>query len=387
MSISRRSLISSSTTAATVAAVSTRRGNAQDATPSPVAGDPTREERVLAVMEEHNIPGAIVLHESPETGRWTAAFGIADLETGKPMTTDMHMRIGSITKTFTATMILQLVDQGVLSLEDTLAGVYPELADVQNADSMTIRHLLTMQSGLVDPEYPRAIEGDGSTMVPGPSYTPDEILGLVADQPAAFLPGEGGMYSNINYLLLGMVAEHLTGTPWRDMVRTGILDEVGLEQTSLPETSDLPAPSPRGYAYPQRDPREGSQASPVPPAGPEDVTELNPLISGPSGSMISTLGDLRIWLSHLWEGTLLSPEFQRTRLDFAGATDLQGFSYSFGLGAIDGLVGHTGNIDGFSSGMFYQPQRHTSVIALTNVYPASADADAAMLLIEAMLAE
>src|SRR5690606_12683394 len=150
MSISRRSFISSSTTAATVAAVSTRRGNAQDATPSPVAGDPTREERVLAVMEKHNIPGAIVLHESPETGRWTAALGVADLETGKPMTTDTSMRIGSITKAFTATMILQPVDQGALALDDTLATLLPSQSGLPNADAITLRHLLTMQSGIPD---------------------------------------------------------------------------------------------------------------------------------------------------------------------------------------------------------------------------------------------
>lgn len=384
MNLSRRSLISASSAGVVASALSIPAITRASQTPSPdtatpSAGEANIEATLRATIDEHDIPGAIVLVASPELGHLTTAVGVANLETGAPMTVDMHMRIGSITKTFTATMVLQLVDQGALALDDTLAALYPELASLPNADSMTVRHLLAMQSGVVDPEIETEV-------TPGPNgFTPEEILELMANTPAAFAPGEEGMYANLNYLILGMVAEHVTGTPWRDLIQTGILDEAGLVDTSIPETVELPSPSPRGYVFRHPVPQPAGSATPAATAGPKDVTELDPSTLGASGSMVSTAHDLNKWMSTLIEGTLLSSESHAAQFDVSNAKKFDGITYGLGIGNVDGLVGHVGGIEGFSSSMFHVPDRETTIVTLANVYPAREGGDPSFALMEAIL--
>lgn len=148
MTLSRRKLITSSAAGFTASALAAPALTIAHQTATPGADASGRESALLAAMEQHGIPGAIVLLDSPETGLWKTALGVANIESGEPMTADMHMRIGSVTKTFTATMILQMVGQGALTLDDTLAALLPEHADLPNADTISVRHLLTMQSGL-----------------------------------------------------------------------------------------------------------------------------------------------------------------------------------------------------------------------------------------------
>lgn len=392
MPLTRRSLLTTTAAGAAVSALAhpTLPVRGQRATPQP--GSLDLESALLATIEEHDIPGALALVDSPDAGVRMAAVGVANLETGEPMTTDMHLRIGSITKTFTATMILQLVDQGAMALDDTLADLLPGLSDLPNADTTTIRQLLTMQSGL--PDYLTTNEALEASLSPDVdhAYPPDELLGYIADEPAVFAPGEKGMYSNTNYLVLSMVAEHLTGTPWQELIRTGILDEVGLEHTSVPETSTLPDPSPRGYAFPSdltgpESTLAGAtpeSAQPIAPDGPFDLTEINPSIPGPAGSMISTLTDLHTWMSVLREGSLLSPDLQKERLDLAKGIRVQGavgeMTYGLGITEVDGMIGHGGGLSGFRATMYHAPDTETTIVTMTNVLPARGGSDPAGVL-------
>lgn len=355
----------------------------QPASPAAAAG---LEERVLATMEQHGIPGAIVLLDSPETGLWKAALGVANLETGDPMTTDMHVRIGSITKTFTSTMILQMVDQGSLALDDTLAMLLPSQADLPNADTVTLRHLLTMQSGL--PDYinmDSVVNADPYQSIPA-----EELIALIEGMDAEFSPGAQSAYSNTNYVLLGMIAEEATGTPWPELVQANILDEVGLAHTTMPTGPELPAPSPRGYDYGMSELLSGTPtATPDVDAMPTDMTLINTSVLGPAGGMISTLDDLQSWFDVLLNGTLLSPELQEDRLDLSDEgyieSPIGGMTYGLGLTLKDGGIGHDGGIYGFRSIMAFWPETESTLIAMTNVVPTRDGLDPTAILTEAIL--
>lgn len=393
MSLSRRTFLTSSTAGAAAVAIPSLAFARQQATPAgatPVVDPADLEARVLAAMEQHGIPGAIVLYDAPETGIWKAALGVANIETGEPMTTDMHMRIASITKTFTSTMILQLVDQGALAMDDTLASLLPSQASLPNADAITLRHLLTMQSGL--PDYVSAsavLEED-----PSADVTDEDLVALVADMDAEFAPGEDTRYSNTNYILLGMIATEVTGTPWAEIIQASILDEVGLANTLVPTGPELPAPSPRGYAYdlqyvltgtPSATPMTGATLEPT------DVTLMNPGTPGAAGNMISTVDDLYTWMGALMDGSLLSPELQADRMDFSDERSMESpigkQSYGLGLTQAAGAIGHDGGITGFRSSMQFWPDTGTTLITLANVIPTRDSQDPAAILISAVLGE
>ena len=389
MSISRRTLIQSSAASAlALPSLASARHQATPQNATPVADAADREARLLAAMEEHGIPGAVVLLDSPETGLWKTALGVADLETGEPMTVDMHMRIASITKTFTSTMILQLVDQGTIAMDDTLAALLPSQAGLPNADAITLRHLLTMQSGL--PDYvsmENVLDGD-----PHATMTDEDVIGLIDGMDARFSPGQQSEYSNTNYILLGMIAREVTGTPWAELVQTGILDEVGLEHTSIPTGPELPDPSPRGYVYDMALLQTGTpSATPAPDALPTDMTLMNPTLPGAAGNMISTVDDLYTWMGVLLEGSLLSPELQADRLDFSDEgvieSPIGGMPYGLGLTQIMGAIGHDGGITGFRSSMLAVPETGETLITLANVIPTRDGQDPAEILMHALLAD
>jgi D-alanyl-D-alanine carboxypeptidase len=388
MSISRRTFLTSSTAGAVLAAMTLPSLAVANQMETPITDASDREERLLSAMEQHGIPGAIVLLDSPETGLWKTALGVANLETGEPMTVDMHMRIGSITKTFSSTMILQLVDQGALAMDDTLATLLPSYRSLPNADTITLRHLLTMQSGLPDfINMSGVLDAD-----PYATKTDHQMISLIETMNAEFSPGENSKYSNTNYILLGMIAREVTGTPWAELVQTGILDQVGLANTMIPTGPELPHPAPRGYDYGMMELTTGApSATSAPEREPVDMTLSNPFSSGAAGNMISTVDDLHTWMGVLLDGSLLSPTLQDDRMDFSDegfiGSPIGGMTYGLGLALKDGAVGHDGGIPGFRSVMGYLPERESTVIIMTNVVPTRDGQDPVPILMEAVLGE
>jgi D-alanyl-D-alanine carboxypeptidase len=154
-----------------------------------------------------SIPGVIVGVWQDGQPDYVRAFGVQDTATGAPMTPDLFMRIGSNTKSFTTTAILQLVDQGMISLDDPIAMYVP---GVPNGDRITIRHLAGMRSGLfsytnsVIPQWPSD---------PQHQWTAEELLAVSFSQPPLFEPDAEFDYSNTNTVLLGLVVEEVTGQP------------------------------------------------------------------------------------------------------------------------------------------------------------------------------
>lgn len=340
---------------------------------APAPADP--EDSITATMEELSIPGANVLLDRPCGGTstahltWTAALGVSDLRNRTPMSPDLHMRIGSITKTMTATVVLQLIDEGSFTLDDTLATLLPDVPPVPNAEQITVRHLLSMRSGIfdyVDDEtfFPQVLAD------PTRPWTPQEMIALAGKHDPLFAPGGDFAYSNTNFILLGLIIEDRTKQPIAEALTRRLFAPLGMVHTSLPDDETLREPFAHGYIS---DPRQDTGEL-------VDMTVFNATAAWAAGGVVSTVGDLHIWLKALVEGSLLSDELQRERLDFIPVErDPREPSYGYGLGIVnfDGQIGHDGSILGFNSLAIYHPETGESTIVLANLDPTKDGEEAA----------
>src|SRR3712207_3661572 len=212
-------------------------------------------------MRLDDLPGVVVGVWVPGEGRYVVARGKANLKTGEKRDIDDPFRIGSITKTFVATAVLQLVEEGKLSKTDELSEWYP---DFPNAEKITIEHLLRMQSGIVDPHEP--FEQLSS---------PEEVIEATVRLGGAFLaPGQRTEYRNVNYLILGEIISKVSGKDTGDHIAQSILRPLGLKNTIYPTNNDLPGDL-HGYSY---DFSSGDL---------KDTTSFNTAPVGGAGAMIS----------------------------------------------------------------------------------------------------
>jgi D-alanyl-D-alanine carboxypeptidase len=346
---------------------------APDEPATPAATDV--EDAITSTMQAHAIPGANVILDRPDTGAWTASLGVSDLQRGTPMSPDLHMRIGSITKTMTATVVLQLVDEGTLGLDDTLAALLPDLTTIPYAERITVRHLLSMKSGvfdyLKDESFLPQVLAD-----PTRPWTPPEIIALAAGHEPDFAPGEDIAYSNTGYILLGLIVDHRTREPIGAALARRLFAPLGMTHTSLPDDASLPEPFAHGYVA---DPRKNGELA--------DLTALNATVACAAGGVVSTVGDLHTWLKELVGGSLISAELQRERLTFTAFKRDPGappFGYGLGLANLDGQIGHDGSILGFHSLAGHRPEAGESTVILANLDPTGDDKDATESIAEAI---
>jgi D-alanyl-D-alanine carboxypeptidase len=235
-----------------------------------------------------------------DSGARQAASGVADLRTGRPMRPELHFRAGSLTKSLVATVVLQLVAEGRLSLQDSLQRWLPGI--LPYGEQVTIRQLLNHTSGV--PHNWATVE---QTLYRSPGgrfrvWTPRKLVALVADQPPDFPPGTAWSYSNTGYLLLGLVVEAASGSALGQELHRRILGPLGLHGTSFPGTSSgIPSPRSRGYSLPL-----GPRGEPL--DGPLlDVTAQNPSWAWAAGALVSDLEDLIGFFRGLLGGWLLDP--------------------------------------------------------------------------------
>src|SRR4051794_11200795 len=217
-SASRRAVVGGAAGAAAtvLAATFARPAHAQDGTPAASAAatmPPFPPDEQLALdqivatrLGGQMVPGAVAGVSIPGRGSWVSAQGIADLGNAAPIAADDHFRIGSVSKTFTATVILQLVDEGKLSLDETLE---PYVPGIPNGTTITIRQVLQMTAGIydfsLDEQFAAAYDRDPTTL-----FTPDDVVAIVQRHGPDFAPGASLSYSDTNYILLGLVIEKLT---------------------------------------------------------------------------------------------------------------------------------------------------------------------------------
>jgi D-alanyl-D-alanine carboxypeptidase len=337
----------------------------------------TLEPAMLARMKELRVPGAVAFVDQPGIGSWTAALGVSNLKTGEPMRTDMHLRIGSVTKTFTGTVILQLVDEGKLRLDDPVARYLPE---VPNGANITIRQLLNMTSGLAsytqDLAWNQALDAN-----PQRVWTPQELVAIGLALPPEFAPGEGYYYSNTNTVLLGMIIERITGKHVEDEYAARIFAPLGMRETSMPprDVAAIPAPFAHGYMYGTNvedltaTVSTGEAALRVNAAAglPGDWTGMSHSWAWAAGGAVSTVRDMGIYAKALATGALISPAMQKERLTFVQTASAPGApGYGLAVANIGGYIGHTGELPGFQIFEGYNAQTGTTIVVMTNLQKA-----------------
>jgi D-alanyl-D-alanine carboxypeptidase len=322
-------------------------------------------------MTEYGVPGAAVGVWVPGKGAWTRAAGLADIDNGVPARTEMTWPLRSVTKSYTVTLILQLVDERTIRLDDTI-DTYVD--GVTNGDEITLRQLADMSSGNAD--YTADAFLAEFRKDPSRIFTLQELNGFVLGEPEQFPPGARKVYTNANTNLLGAVVEKVTGRPYADVLEERILQPLGQRDTRyLLDAGTWAEPHPVGYA-----PGEG---------GPETQPD-NLSIFGPAGSMITTIEDGRVWGEILATGALLKPETQAERqeggpLEAGPPYDL----YALGMGRTDGWWGHNGEGLGFTAAVFHHPDTGATVVAFmneSNVVPKAHPADQLFRRVAAILA-
>lgn len=295
---------------------------------------------------------------------WTGAAGVSDLENQAPADPAGYFRIGSVSKSFTAALVLILVDQGLIELDVPLQELLPDV--LAPADALiTVRHLLQHTSGLADYEQlvgmgsPEAIVERRSQV-----YPLDELIALALDQPRLFAPGTNQAYASTNYLLLQALIEQVTGESYGAALQRWVLEPVGLTQTFAPGTDPtLPAPSAHGYVTV---PLNG-QPTPV------DISEWNPSVAAASGELISTLADLTTFLKALLAGEIVPPPLLEVMLTrFPDAQLGPGAAYGLGITLLDlpcgvTIYGHGGNVPGYGTQLYGTQDGRILAVSVTTL--------------------
>jgi D-alanyl-D-alanine carboxypeptidase len=269
------------------------------------------------------LPGVVALASSPED-HWEGAAGLADLDTGERMTPSHRFRVASVMKPFIATVVLQLVDEGVLELDGEAAPV---------AGGVTVRQLLNHTSGL--PNYRDDIVELFEPYRRDRAYRwpvgQRELLAAALDRPRLFLPGEGWAYSGSNYLALGLLVEETTGTSLRDELRRRIFEPLGLDATDLPAEATATDGLARGY-LPADNPA-------IPATEPVDATELDLPFNWAGGGMVSTGRDLARFLQALFGGELLPPNLRAEMLRTVPSGWDESDAYGLGIEQVSSVMG------------------------------------------------
>ncbi|MGR4878089.1 serine hydrolase domain-containing protein [Streptomyces sp. LARHCF249] len=314
--------------------------------PGPADGGPSRDKSLQQqldqlVAQDDGPPGVIaLLTQGNRTQVYTA--GVGDIATGRPPHPDDHMRIASIAKAFSGAVALQLVDQGRLSLDDTIGEHLPDQPTAWH--TVTLRQLLQHTSGLPDysaaPEFLEILAAD-----PRHVFDPRRLLDFVAGEPLLFEPGSLYEYSNSDNIAVALMAEAVTGRRYEDLLQDLVYRPLDLRRTSLPLGHQLPRPYLHGYDV-------------LPPAEPQDISEALG-VSGiwASGGIVSTPRELGAFIRAYGGPALLSEKTRKEQLTFrpgdssepagpgTNAAGLAIFQYTTRCGV---LYGHSGNFPGYT---------------------------------------
>jgi D-alanyl-D-alanine carboxypeptidase len=314
-----------------------------------------------ALAAAPDLPGMWIGVWDPEKGVHIGAYG--DAVAGQTAATpEDHSRIGSVTKTFTATAVLEQVAGGELALDETIEEVLPDLAETYpDLAPITVEQLLAMRSGIPDYANTGAVTGP---VVEDPTkvWTVDEIIATTLEEEPLQPPGTPG-YSTTNYLILGEMLEAVTGEPVEQVIN-GVAEEAGLSDTALqePEETQMPDPSSHGYL---NDPGVQSLAEAGITAEPgQDVTDWTVSWGQAGGGMYSTVADMGTWAATGLGNTLLPADLGDQRLQTQPIPE-----GDYGLGIFDwgnGWIGHTGQLIGWESLVAYNTDTGAVFVGMVN---------------------
>ena len=348
-------------------------GSAADTTTAGGGGERASTADLDAALEksfqQSDAPGVVAAVQTPEY-TWIRALGVADRASEEPMTPEVYHRIGSVTKTFTATLLLQAAGDGLLSLDDTIDQY---IKGVPNGDEITLRQMANMTSGVATYSETKKFDGDPGAD-PYRVWEPEELAKIGIEDSPLFDPGTEFNYSNTNYVLLGLVLEQVTGKPIGELYRQRIIQPLDLKDTSFPDASDNSLPEPHAQGYTLQGQPSGGE--------PVDATDWNVSWTWTAGGMISTVDDLLAYGRALGSGKgLLSPAQQDERIDSLVSDvppfdqpPLKGdFGYGLGLMKEHGWIGHGGELPGYNTSLYYNQELDAVLVVEANSDISSGD--------------
>ena len=334
-------------------------GTVGGATPPPSAASQSVQRAIVAAVENDRriyggrtpVPGVVIGVWDGSGGSYVRAFGYADLGSKRPLSSVDHFRIGSNTKTFVVSGILQLVDEKKLSLDDPVSR-FAIGVRVPNADKITIRELCNMRSGLFEAfDSPQFNHID---LTPEMKFDLRTIIGWAVQQKPYFAPGKGYHYSNTNYLIRGLIIETVTHDSVGDQIRKRLLKPFALSQTSYPDSQAMPAPWAHGYGLDKH-------------RAWEDVSGTIPVSAmGAAGAMISDMADIKRWIQLYVTGQTSAPATYRALMECIPIGD-GNLAFGLGLGCSAGWYDYTGGLPGYNTADYYFPATGATIVAWVDV--------------------
>jgi CubicO group peptidase (beta-lactamase class C family)/uncharacterized protein YneR len=306
-------------------------------------------DKVLSGQFKPGEPGCAALVAKNGQIIYKKAFGMANLELNVPMQPDMVFRIGSITKQFTAVAILQLMEQGKLSLQDEITKFIPDYPT--QAYKITIEHLLTHTSGIKSytsmPEFQKIMRTD---------MKPEEVVNFFKNQPMEFAPGTKFNYNNSGYFLLGYIIEKITGRTYPEYLEENFFRPLGMTNTLYGSDSKIVKNRAWGY-QPDGD-------------GVKNADMMSMTLPFSAGSIQSTVEDLFKWNQAVHAYKLVKKETIEKAFTEYKLSDGQGTKYGYGwfLNQIQGspTIEHAGGISGYLTNAVYLPGQDVFVAVFSN---------------------
>ena len=317
---------------------------------------------VAASMAESTPPGVVIAISGPR-GRYMKAYGNTKASGGRPVTIDDHFRIASMTKSFTSTLVMRAIAAGLLTLDDVLETYVP---GVPNGTTITIRHLLSMRSGIPDYNTKPAV---GLYLVLRPTAPWDEqkTLFYIKGLTPLFTPGTGYSYSNSNFVLLGLILRAVTGTYIRDLIVGDLITPLDLTETTWDVGAD----------------GKGTAVVKAPAGG---TAQWNPDFLGAAGAMTSTAGDLILWAQAMRDHTRVdstvwahwtdadspSSDFYGYPAPFVEGTPAK-FGYGLGLESTGTWFGHGGSWFGYDGWFAFEKNTGACIAVVENKQTSTKD--------------
>lgn len=303
------------------------------------------QSRLNRIRGAWGVQAAVIM---PGQGMWVGTSGRNTIAPDDKINSELRFSVGSITKTFVAALIMQLVEEDTLTLEDTLEQWLPDLVHEEyRPGAVTVRQLLGHRSGIFDmtahPQFSSDVAQDATR-----KFTPEETVAY-SDRSPYFAPGEGFAYSNTGYNLLGLIAEKATKSSIHEEIRRRFLDPFNLNTTYLEVAEEATGEAAHGYE------------------GGIDQTEISRTseysFAWAAGAMVSTAPDIARWMEALYGGKVLSEESVNAMIPEGG--------YGLGTGRFESssggtYFGHNGGIPGYHSYAVYSPESKVSIVLLYN---------------------
>jgi CubicO group peptidase (beta-lactamase class C family) len=305
---------------------------------------------VRAEMQRQKIPGASIAVVRDGKIVKTAGYGLANVETGLRATPTTIYQLASVTKQFTATGVLLLIEDGALTLDTTLGSLLPDVPAAWHP--VTVRQLLNHTSGI---KSYTSVDGFDKTL--RKDFTPKELLALVADAPLEFAPGSRFAYNNTGYFLLGLILEKVSGQSYGAFLEKRIFHPLGMTHTRVNDLSDIVPGRAQGYTLTPQGLKHGAYTSPTQPFS--------------AGALLSSVEDQARWHAALDAGKVLkksSWDQAWTPTVLADGTKADyGFGWELSAEQNHRAISHGGGIPGFSTHVLRLPDDYLDIVVLTNL--------------------